>query len=61
MFANCRSQLLIDRLGKCLKLFESTDIPSSHAFAFQFRLAKYVCEQLVEDAIGILHNVRQQT
>ena len=28
--ANCRSQLLCDRLGRCLKLFVSIEITSSH-------------------------------
>ena len=25
LFANCRSQCLLDRLGRCIKLFVSTD------------------------------------
>ena len=42
--ANCRSHFLLDRLGRCLKLFVLTDGPSSHgpsshAFASQFGLA----------------------
>ena len=39
LFANCRSQFLLDRLGRCLKLFISTDGTSSHEFARQFGLA----------------------
>ena len=39
MLANCRSQFLLERLGRCLKLFVSTDSPSCHEFAFQFGLA----------------------
>ena len=33
-----RSQFLIDRLGRCLKLFVSLVIPSSHKFASEFGL-----------------------
>ena len=39
MLANCRSQFLLDRLGRCLKLFVSTDSTSSHEFVSQFGLA----------------------
>ena len=39
MLANCRSQLLLDDIGRCLKLFVSTDGTSSHEFASQFGLA----------------------
>ena len=39
LFVNCRSQLLLDRLGRYLKLFVSTDIPFSHEFTSQFGLA----------------------
>ena len=34
--ANCRSQLLFDRLETCFKLFVSTDSTFSHEFASQF-------------------------
>ena len=34
-----RSQLLLDCLGRCLKLFVSTDSTSSHEFSSQFGLA----------------------
>ena len=34
--ANCRSQFLLDRPGRCLTLFVSTDGPSSHEFPSQF-------------------------
>ena len=50
LFANCRSQFLLDRLGRCLKLFVSTVIPSSHEFASQFGLViiiiMYLCSKL---------------
>ena len=39
LFANGRSQLLLDRLGRCLKLFVSTESVSCHEFASQFGLA----------------------
>ena len=38
LFANFRSQFLLNRLGRCLKLFVSTVGPSSHEFASQFCL-----------------------
>ena len=34
--ANCRSQFLLDRLGRCIKLFVSTESTSCHRFASQF-------------------------
>ncbi len=36
--ANCSSQFLLDRLGRCLKLFVSTESTCCHEFAFQFGL-----------------------
>ena len=39
LFADCRSQFLLDRVGGCLKLFVSTESTSSHEFASQFGLA----------------------
>ena len=36
MFANCMSQLLLDRLGRYLKLFVSTESISCHESASQF-------------------------
>ena len=36
--ANCRVQFLLDRLGRCLKLFVSTESTSSHEFESQFGL-----------------------
>ena len=42
LFANYGSQFLLDRLGRYLKLFVSTAIPSSHAFTSQFSLANFV-------------------
>ena len=32
MFANCRSQFLLDRLGRCIKLVVSTDSTSCEQF-----------------------------
>ena len=43
MLANCRLQFLLDRLGKWLKLFVSTDSTSCHEFASQFDLAICLC------------------
>ena len=37
--ANCRSQFLLDRLVRSLKLFVSTESTSRHEFASQFGLA----------------------
>ena len=37
-FANCRSQFLLDRLGRCLKLTVSSESISCHEFASQFGL-----------------------
>ena len=36
--ANCRSQFLLDRLGRCLKLFISAESTSCHELASQFGL-----------------------
>ena len=41
--ANCRSQFLLDRLGRCLKLFVSTESITCHEFASQFVLAIFLC------------------
>ena len=38
-FENCRSQFLLDHLGRCFKLFVSTHSTSCHEFASQFGLA----------------------
>ena len=40
--ANCRSQFLLDRLGRSLKLFVSSESTSCHKFASQFGLAIFV-------------------
>ena len=45
MLANCRSQYLLDGLGRYLKLFVSTDIISCHEFASQFRLDFFIREK----------------
>ncbi len=42
---NCRSQLLLDRLGRCLKLFVSTESTSCHEFTSQFGLEFFICEK----------------
>ena len=39
VFANCRSQLLLDSLGRCLQLFVSSDSTFCHEFTSQFGLA----------------------
>ena len=39
VFANGRSQFLLDLLGRCLKLSVSAEHISCHEFAFQFGLA----------------------
>ena len=41
LFANYRQQFLLDRFGRYLKVFVSTVITSSHAFASQFGLANF--------------------
>ena len=38
MLANCRLQFLLDRLGRCLILFVSTESTSSHEFESQIGL-----------------------
>ncbi len=42
LFANGRSQFLLDRLGRCVTLFVSTESTSSHEFASQFGLAIFL-------------------
>ena len=44
LLANCRSQFLLDRLGRCLKLFVSTESTSCHEFASQFGLEFFISE-----------------
>ena len=44
LFTNGRSQFLLDRLGRYLKLFVSTESTSSHEFASQFGLAILLCK-----------------
>ena len=39
--ANCWSQFLLDRLGRCIKLFVSTESTSSNDFASQFGLEMF--------------------
>ena len=47
LLANCRSQFLLDRLWKCLKLFVSTDSTSWHGFASQFGLEMYYTRKTI--------------
>ena len=42
MLANCRSQFLLDRHRRCLKLFIPTESTSCHEFASQFGLAIFL-------------------
>ena len=42
--ANCMSQFLLDRLGRYLKLFVSTDSTSCHEFVSQFGLEFFIRE-----------------
>ena len=42
MLANCRSQFLLDRLGRCLKLFVSTGSTSCHELVSQFGLDFFI-------------------
>ena len=44
-FANCRSQFLPDRLGRCLKLAVSSESISCHEFASQFGLEFVIREK----------------
>ena len=41
-FPDCRSQFLLDRLGRCLKLIVSSGSTSCHEFASQFGLAFFL-------------------
>ena len=52
VLANCRSQFLLDRLGRCLKLFVSTDSTSCHEFASQFNLAIFVYAKKSNQNLG---------
>ena len=40
--ANCRSQFLLDRLGRCIKLFVSTESTSCREFTCQFGLSIFL-------------------
>ena len=46
LLASCRSQFLLDRLGKCLKLFVSTVGTSCHKFASQYGLEMFLYAKL---------------
>ena len=49
VFANSRSQFLLDRLGKCLQLFVSSDSISCNEFASQFGLAFFVYAKNIQN------------
>ena len=49
MFANCRSQFSLDRLGRCLKLFVSSESISCRKFASQFGLAIFLYAKNTQD------------
>ena len=49
--SNCRSQFLLDRLGKCLKLFVSTESTSSDEFASQLGLEFFVFAKNINNYI----------
>ena len=49
VLSNCRSQFLIERFGKCLKLFVSTDSTSCHEFASQFGLAIFLYAKNIQN------------
>ena len=49
VFANCRSQFLLDRLGKCLQLFVSSDSIILHEFASQFGLAFFLYAKNIQN------------
>ena len=46
LLASCGSQFLLDRLGKCLKLFVSTVGTSCHKFASQYGLEMFLYAKL---------------
>ena len=46
VLANSRSQFLLDRLGRCLKLFVSTETISCHEFASPFGLAIFYTRKM---------------
>ena len=45
VLANGRSQFLLDHLGRCLKLFVSTESTSCHEFVSQFGLEFFLSEK----------------
>ena len=62
VLGNYRSQFLLDRIGRCLKSFLSTDSTFCHEFASQFGLeffyaknTKNYCEYRVAHAIVYLN------
>ena len=46
--ANCRSQVLLDRLGRCIKLFVSAESTSCREFASQVGLDIFLCAKNTE-------------
>ena len=51
-FADCRSQFLLDRLGRCLKLIVSYRGTSSHEFASQFGLEFFYTRKNSQTTVG---------
>ena len=45
MLANSWSQFVLDRIGRCLKLFVTTESISCHEFSSQFGLAIFVMQK----------------
>ena len=56
--ANCRSRFWLDRLGRCLKLFVSTDSTSCHKFASQFGLAIFYSRKTPKTIANIASHTR---
>ena len=51
-FADCKSQFLLDRLGRCLKLIVSYRGTSSHEFASQFGLEFFYTRKNSQTTVG---------
>ena len=49
MFANCRSQFLLDRFGRCLFTVRIVDSTSFHEFASQFGLAIFLYAKNIQN------------
>ena len=55
-FADCRSQFLLDRLGRCLKLIVSYRGTSSHEFESQFGLEFFYTRKNSQTTVGPITN-----